>query len=142
MPTSWNATLGVGHVTFQCRAQNADSITWRLNGSFLSQINPVIVSGIASGNVPTSSGFLYTLRIPTIAKYNNTVVECVAVTVGRQNSSLSDRVVLRMQGWFALLLSMLCHNCSASFPGPAQLQMTMGLEMIMRLMIVHICLYT
>ena len=107
VPTSWNATLGDGHVMFQCRAQNADSITWRLNGSFLSQINPVNVLGIASGNVPTSSGFLYTLRIPTIAEYNNTVVECAAITVGRQNSSLSDHVVLKMQGWFAMLLSII-----------------------------------
>ena len=107
MPTSWNATLGGGNVTFQCRPQNADSVIWQLNGSFLSRIDPMIVSGIAAGIVPTSSGFLYTLRIPTIAKYNNTVVECAAFTVGHQNSSLSDRVVLRMQGWFALLLSML-----------------------------------
>ena len=100
IPTSWNATLGDGIVTFQCRPQKADFVAWRLNGSFLSQIDSMIVPGIIPGIVPTTNNsFLYTLRIPTIAEYNNTVVECAALTVGRQNSSFSDRVVLRMQGW-------------------------------------------
>ena len=100
MPTSRNATLGDGNVTFQCRAPNAVSVTWRLNGSFLSQFDPVNVLGIVQNTVLTKSGFLYTLLIPTTAEYNNTVVMCAAFIYGENTSSsyLSDRVVLRVQG--------------------------------------------
>jgi len=98
IPTPWNATLGDDDVTFQCQAQNADSVTWRLNGSFLSQIDPVIVPGIFPSTVPTKTGFLYKLCIPTTAEYNNTVVVCAAFIAGVINPSLSDRVVLRVQG--------------------------------------------
>ena len=96
IPTSWNATLGDGNVTFRCRTQNADAVAWRLNGSFLSQDDPVIVPDIVS----TNNGFLYTLRIPTTAENNTTVVVCAAFIYGENTSSysLSDRVVLRVQG--------------------------------------------
>lgn len=97
MPTPWNATLGDGKVTFQCQPRNADSVTWRLNGSFLSQLNPVTVPGILANMVPNGTDFLYTLCIPATAEYNNTVVECVAFIHG-QSSSFSDRVELRVQG--------------------------------------------
>jgi len=96
MPTSWNATLGDGNVTFRCRIQNANAVTWRVNGRFLSQDDPVIVPDI----LPTQDGFLYTLRIPTTDEYNNTIVVCAAFIYGENTSrsSLSDGVVLRVQG--------------------------------------------
>ena len=95
LPTSWNATLGDGNVMFRCRTKNANAVTWQENGRFLSQDDPVIVPDIVS----TKDGFLYTLRIPTTAEYNNTVVVCAAFIYGENTSlSLSDGVVLRVQG--------------------------------------------
>ena len=95
MPTSWNTTLGNGNVTFRCRAQNADVVTWKLNGGFLSQVDPVIVPDI----VQTKDGLLHTLRIPTTAEYNSTVVVCAAFIYGENaSSSFSDHVVLKVQG--------------------------------------------
>ena len=96
LPTSWNATLGDGNVTFRCRTQNANAVSWQVNGRFLSQDDPVIVPDI----LLTQDGFLYTLRIPATAEHNNTVVVCAAFIYGENTSSysLSDRVVLRVQG--------------------------------------------
>jgi len=96
LPTSRNATLGDGNVTFRCQIQNANAVTWQVNGSYLSQDDPVIVPDI----LLTQDGFLYTLRIPTTAEYNNTIVACVAFIYGENTSrsSLSDGVVLRVQG--------------------------------------------
>ena len=62
---------------FVCEARNAPAFTWRVNGTFLGQLDPSLRADLDTDQETVGDNELYTLTIPARAEYNGTVVQCV-----------------------------------------------------------------
>ena len=69
---------------FTCRSRNAPSFAWRVNGTFLSQLDPSLHADLDTEQETVGDNELYTLTIPARAKYNGTMVQCVVFVPGRE----------------------------------------------------------
>ena len=85
---------------FECLYPGAISYAWAINGTFLSDYPPGIVTDSPSGGSPA------TLTIPAIPEYNNTVIQCRAIVVvgGDIQLPLSDNATLTVYGESVILL--------------------------------------
>ena len=79
---------------FQCLYPGATAYSWAINGTFLFDYPPNIVTDPPSGDSPAS------LTIPAKPEYNNTVVQCGAIVVvgGGIQVLLSDNATLTVYG--------------------------------------------
>ena len=96
-PKSVNATLGY-NATFNCSVTSG-FVTWIVNGTQLSELN---LQDITAYQIQAT----FCLTVPAVVEYNNTVVVCSAVLVGRGNYTYSVPAVLRIQG-----MSCICKIC-------------------------------
>ena len=85
---------------FECLYPAATAYSWAINGTFLSNFPPDIVTDSPSGGSPAS------LTIPAIPEYNNTVIQCGAIVVvgGDVQVLLSDNATLTVSGESVILL--------------------------------------
>ena len=85
---------------FGCLYPGATAYSWAINGTFLSDFPPDIVTDSPSGDSPAS------LTIPAIPEYNNTVVQCGAIAVvgGSAQVLLSDNASLTVYGESGVIL--------------------------------------
>ena len=79
---------------FECLYPGATPYGWAINGTFLFDLPPDIVTHPPSGGSPAS------LTIPARPEYNNTVVQCEAVVRVGSNLHLvlSDSATLTVYG--------------------------------------------
>lgn len=94
-------TVAVGAAAiFRCRHASAHTIDWNINGRSLgSFIPPNVTQNILS----SPGGFIHTLSILALEHYNETRVECVAITFLdetriNQRRQATPSVVLLVQG--------------------------------------------
>ena len=78
---------------FTCEIRYAPSFTWRVNGTFFSQLNPSLRADLDTAQETVGDNEMYTLMIPARAEYNGTVVQCIGSVPGRtfresENASL------------------------------------------------------
>ena len=67
---------------FTCRTRNAPFFAWRVNGTFLGQLDPSLRADLDTDRETVGDTEQYTLTIPARAKYNGTVVQGVASVPG------------------------------------------------------------
>ena len=82
---------------FTCRSRNAPSFSWRVNGTFLNQLDPSIHADLDTDQDTVGDIELYTLTITARAEYNGTVVQCVAAVFGGDFRE-SGNATLMIQG--------------------------------------------
>jgi len=82
---------------FTCGIRNAAIITWRVNGTFLSQLDPSLRADLDSDHETVGDIDLLTLTILARAEYNGTVVQCVASVPGGEFRE-SGNATLMIQG--------------------------------------------
>ena len=82
---------------FMCETRNAPSFAWRVNGTFLSQLDPSLRADLDTDQETVGDIELYTLTIPARAEYNGTVVQCVASVPGGEFRQ-SGNATLMIQG--------------------------------------------
>ena len=89
--------FGKSTAEFTCETRNAPSFGWRVNGTFLSQLDPSLRADLVY--VPQTVGDIdqHTLTIPARAGYNGTVVQCVAAVPGGEFRE-SENATLMTQG--------------------------------------------
>ena len=82
---------------FTCGTRDAPAFSWRVNGTFLSQLDPSLRADLV--NVQQTVGGIdrHTLTIPARAEYNGTVVQCVASVPGGDFNE-SEVATLMIQG--------------------------------------------
>ena len=74
--------FGKSTAEFTCGTRNAPSFAWRVNGTFLSQLDPSLRADLDPDQETVGDIDQHTLTIPARAKYNGTVVQCVAGVFG------------------------------------------------------------
>ena len=67
---------------FTCGIRNAPAFTWRVNGTFLGELDPSLRADLDTDQETVGDIEQYTLTIPARAKYNETVVQGVASVPG------------------------------------------------------------
>ena len=67
---------------FACETRNAPTFSWRLNGTFLGQLNPMLRVDLDLYQETVGANEMYSLTIPARAEYNGTVVQCVVSVPG------------------------------------------------------------
>ena len=82
---------------FICETRNAPSFGWRVNGTFLSQLDPSLRADLDTGQETVGDIEQYTLTIIARAEYNGTVIQCVAAVPGGDFRE-SGNATLMIQG--------------------------------------------
>ena len=82
---------------FTCETRNAPAFTWRVNGTFLGQLDPSLRADLDTYQETVGDSELYTLTIPARAEYNGTVVQGVASVPGGDFRE-SGNATLMIQG--------------------------------------------
>ena len=82
---------------FMCGTRNAPFFTWRVNGTFFSQLDPSLRADLDTDQETVGDNELYTLTIPARAEYNGTVVQGVASVPGGEFRK-SRSATLTIQG--------------------------------------------
>ena len=67
---------------FTCGIRNAPFFAWRVNGTFLSQLDPSLRADLNIFLEIIGNTGVFTLTIPARAEYNGTVVQCIASVPG------------------------------------------------------------
>ena len=76
---------------FRCEHRSADAIFWRINGTSLSS-RPDL-----SGDF--NDDIIHNLTVTALTKYNNTLIQCVAVFVSDNNQpEITAPAILKVQG--------------------------------------------
>ena len=99
MPLSIVAAIGT-EVTFRCRHDDAHVIDWNVNGSSLGNFIP---PNVTQSTLSSPGGFVHTLSILALERYNETSLECVAITFLdesriNQRRQETSSVILLIQG--------------------------------------------
>ena len=100
VPSSINVTVGQER-RFQCQHSNADTITWRINGTRLSDNHPLNIvthTEMRSSNNHSSVTVVHILTIQGAQVYNETTIQCEAVFFDTSPSDLSPEVISLVQG--------------------------------------------
>ena len=82
---------------FTCETRNAPFFSWRVNGTFLSQLDPSLRADLDSDQETVGDSDWHTLTITARAGYNGTVVQCVAAVPGGEFRE-SGNATLKIQG--------------------------------------------
>ena len=82
---------------FICRTRNAPSFGWRVNGAFLSQLDPSLRADLDTDQETIGDIDRHTLTITARAEYNGTVVQGVASVPGGDFRE-SGNATLTIQG--------------------------------------------
>ena len=82
---------------FTCGTRNAPSFSWRVNGTFFSQLDPSLRADLDPDQETVGDIDRHTLTIPARAEYNGTVVQCVASVPGGEFRQ-SGNATLTIQG--------------------------------------------
>ena len=82
---------------FRCETRNAPSFAWRVNGTFLYQLDPSLQADLDTDQETVGDSGLYTLSVKARAEYNGTVIQCV-VSVPGGSSNESRNATLVVQG--------------------------------------------
>ena len=82
---------------FICETRNAPSFGWRVNGTFLSQLDPSLRADLDLDQETVGDSEQYTLTITARAEHNGTVVQCVAAVPGGEFRQ-SGNATLMIQG--------------------------------------------
>ena len=110
VPSSINVTVGQER-RFQCQHSTADTITWRVNGTRLSDNHPLNIvthtemssSGSSNNLSSMAVNIVHILTIQGAQVYNETTIQCEAVFFDSSPSELSPEVVSLVQGIMALI---------------------------------------
>jgi hypothetical protein len=101
-PASLNVTVDTVAV-FQCQHPTAHGVNWKINGSIL-QILP---EGFSTDR---SDDGVFSLNIEALAKYNQTVIQCVAF-FANSPSEESEQSIMMIQGIYLILICALTSTC-------------------------------
>ena len=82
---------------FTCGTRNVPAFSWRVNGTFLSQLDPSLRADLDPDQETVGDIELYTLTITARAEYNGTVVQCVVSVPGGEFRE-SENATLMIQG--------------------------------------------
>ena len=90
-----------GTAEFVCKHTNADFVGWRINGTSVG--NTVTFPNNIHTTVMTDTDGIavHTLTIEAQSEYNETIVDCVALSLNPSGSEFSPNVTLRIQGGHA-----------------------------------------
>lgn len=88
-PASLNITVNTVAV-FQCQHPNAHGINWKINGSILQDLP----EGFSTDR---SDDRVFSLNIEALAKYNQTVIQCVAFFLDSPSEE-SEQSLMMIQG--------------------------------------------
>ncbi len=105
VPSSINVTVGQER-RFRCQHSTADTITWRINGTRLSDNHPqniVTHTEMSSSNNHSSVDVVHILTIQGAQIYNETTIQCEAVFFDTSPSEVSPEVVSLVQGIHSLV---------------------------------------
>ena len=67
---------------FTCETRNAPAFSWRVNGTFLGQLDPSLRAELDTDQETVGNIDRHTLTITARAEYDGTVVQCVASVPG------------------------------------------------------------
>lgn len=99
MPLPITVPIGA-EATFRCQHDDAQVIDWNINGRSLGNYIP---PNVTQNTLSSPEGFVHTLSILALEHYNETYVECVAITFLdemriNQRRQETSSVVLLIQG--------------------------------------------
>ena len=100
VPSSINVTLGEER-KFQCQHSDADTITWRINGTRLADYHPLHIvthTEMSSSENHSTTAVVHILTIQEVQVYNETTIQCEAVFFDTSPSELSRAAVSLVQG--------------------------------------------
>ena len=105
-PSPLNATVEQQIVYFNCQHRSSDDITWRVNRTTPNSPNISIEKVTLSGG-----GLRSSLSISTLAGYNGTMIECVAIFYrGSSPIQFTPPVTLLIQGLIMIMAHV--HICN------------------------------
>ena len=101
MPLPTTVAAGAEAI-FRCRHDGAHVIDWNINGRSLGNFIP---PNVTQNTLSSPGGFIHTLSILALEHYNESVIECVAITFLdemriNQRRQETSSVVLLIQGLY------------------------------------------